>query len=260
MAPREMHSGRDMFPSQLHLPGVMNMLSLHQPAAYCDHGLYDKPYPGNSLSDSDKDLPHPSVAFGVAPGRSWPLPSETPVSMPAIPPGNMVNYHVTMPPYAPGHPTLIETPKGWVYFHQRGVNPSPHWTQTPVTAPAPLLILSLPTLQPRKPAVSMTLHKPAPANRLSAWSAEAGVKFFTATDLVQLACVCVNNNVFVAPYGEVMKTWEKVSKYLDVPRIQHSVGVIWKKVDTLLKWQEVGLIILNMINTQCSCVVSRIHT
>jgi len=106
----------------------------------------------------------------------------------------------------------------------------------------------------------MTLHKPAPANQLSAWSAEAGVKIFTATDLVQLAHVCVDNNVFTAPYGEVTKTWEKVSKDLDVLGIQHSVGVIWKKVDTLFKWQEVGLVILNMINTQCSCVVSRIHT
>jgi len=140
------------------------------------------------------------------------------------------------------------------------VNPSPHWTQTPVMTPAPLLILSLPTPQPQKPAVLTTLHKSAPANWLSAQSAEAGVKFFTATDLVQLACVCVDNNVFAAPYGEVTKTWEKVSKDLDVLRIQHSVGVIQKKVDTLLKWQEVGLVILNMINTQCSCVVSRICT
>jgi len=124
------------------------MLSLHQPAAYHDHGLYDKPYPGNFLSNSDEDLPHPSVAFGVAPGRSWPLLSETPISMLAILPGNIVNYHITMPPYALGHPTSIETPKGWVYFHQRGVNLLPHWTQTPVMAPAPLLILSLLTPQP----------------------------------------------------------------------------------------------------------------
>jgi hypothetical protein len=128
--------------------------------------------------------------------------------MPVVSPGNMVNSHVAMPPYAPGHPSDIETSKDWAYFHQRNVNPLTHWAhQTPVMAPAPPpLLLSTPTPQPQKLAASTMLSQSIPGKHLSAQSAEARANIFTATDLLQLACVCVDNNVFVAPYGEVTKT------------------------------------------------------
>ncbi|KDQ64011.1 hypothetical protein JAAARDRAFT_187396 [Jaapia argillacea MUCL 33604] len=89
-----------------------------------------------------------------------------------------------------------------------------------------------------EPALSGA-HPPAPVSAsMGQESISTSRKPFSAADLVQLARVANDMNVYSSKRGEVTVTWNKMADKLRELGLQHSTAVFRNKLESLLQWHD----------------------
>ncbi|KAG6897885.1 hypothetical protein C0993_007253 [Termitomyces sp. T159_Od127] len=92
------------------------------------------------------------------------------------------------------------------------------------------------TCPPAKPNAASSFR--ATKERGTHQSMSTDQQTFSVNDLIELARVCVDVDVFAAPRGKIMATWSDVATRLRHLGICHSDSVIRKKLESLLKWHD----------------------